>query len=230
MADHRITGLAPGLLLAALALLGCPGSPSRTPPPPYQAPLPPPGTLTERVTHGSGLIIEAGSNYDLTRQLERIRADWELAQESSSEIGAMMIYLGTRDSRYISSQVTDIHRFILPRLSRKITQSPLGLEPWNGAFRLSFNVWSLYFMVETDPRVERPHPICWMEIGVSLHETAGDSLLFRQQQLIIRERHPAPIGPVSRETPAGRSTLEPVHEKAAQEIFDAFAGYWSSRP
>ncbi len=228
MADRRITGLSPGLLLAALALLGCPGSPSRTSTPPYQAPLPPPGTLTERVTHGSGLIIEAGSNYDLTRELELIGADWELAQAGGAD--AMMVYLGTRDSRYISSQVTDIHRFILPRLSRKITQSPLGLEPWNGAFRLSFNVWSLYFMIETDPRVERPHPSCWMEIGVSLHETAGDSLLFRQQQLIVRERHPDPIGPVSKETPAGRSTLEPVHEKAAQAIFDAFNAYWSSRP
>ena len=229
MADRRITGLAPVLLLAALALWGCPGSPSHMSTlPPQAPPLPPPGTLTERVAHGSGLIIEAGSSYDLTRELELIGADWELAQAVGAD--AMMVYLGTRDSRYISSQVTDIHRFILPRLSRKITQSPLGLEPWNGAFRLSFDVWSLYFMIETDPRVERPHPICWMEIGVSLHETAGDSLLFRQQQLIIRERHPDPIGPVSKGTPAGRSTLEPVHEKAAQAIFDAFNAYWSSRP
>ena len=229
MADQRITGLSPGLLLTALALWGCPGSPSHMSTlPPEAPPPPPPGTLTERVTHGSGLIIAAGSNYDLTRELELIGADWELAQAGGTN--AMMAYLGTRDSRYISSQVADIHRFILPRLSRKITQSPLGLEPWNGAFRLSFNVWTLFFMIETDPRVERPHPICWMEIGVSLHETAGDSLLFRQQQLIVRERHPDPVGPVRNETPAGRSTLEPVHEKAAQAIFDAFNAYWSSRP
>ena len=233
MADRRITGLSPGLLLAALALWGCPGSPSHMstlPPEALPAP-PPPGTPTERVTHNSGLVIEAGSNYDFTRELERIREDWETAQESSSVTDAMMKYLGSRDSRYISSQVTDIHRFILPRLSRKITQSPLGLEPWNGAYRLSFNVWSLDFLFETNPVVEWPHPKCWTEIGVSLYETAGDSLLFRQQpNLIITQRQPNLVRSVRNENPAGRSTLEPLYEKAAQEIFDAFERYWSFRP
>ena len=232
MADHRIiTGLAPGLLLAALALSGCPGSPSHMSTLPPEAPPPPPGTQTARVTHNSGLIIEAGSGYDLTRELERIRADWKIAQESSSDTDAMMKYLGSRDSDYLSSQVTDIHRFILPRLSRKITQSPLGLEQWNGAFRLSFTVWTLFFMFETDPRVEWPHPICWTEISVSLYETAGDSLLFRQQpNLIITLRQPNLVRSVRNETPEGRSTLEPLYEKAAQEIFDSFNTYWSSRP
>ena len=232
MADRRITGLAPVLLLAALALWGCPGSPSHmsTPPPEALRP-PPPSSQTERVTHSSGLIIEAGSGYDFTTELERIRADWEIARESSSDTDAMMKYLGSRDSRYLSSQVTDIHRYILPRLSRKITQSPLGLEPWNGAFRLSFTVWTLWFMFETDPRLEWPHPICWTEISVAVYETAGDSLLFRQQpNLIISERQPNLVRSVRNETPAGRSTLEPVYEKAAQGIFDAFNAYWSSRP
>lgn len=228
MADQRLPALAPGLLLAALALWGCPGSPSHMSTLPPEAPPPPPGISTERVTHNSGLVIEAGSNYDLTGELERIRAAWEIVEESSGS-DAMMKFLGSRDSRYLSSQVTDIHRYIVPRLSRKITQSPLGLEPWNGAFRLSFTVETLFFLFETDPRVERPHPKCWMEINVSLYETAGDSLLFRQQ-VIITDRQPNLVRSVRNESPASRSTLEPVHEKAAQGIFDAFNAHWSSRP
>ena len=221
MADQRITGFSPGLLLAALALWGCPGSPSHMSTLPSEAPPPPqPGTLTAQVPDGSGLIIEAGSTYDLTRELELIEADWELAEGGIA--GDMMAFLGSRDSRYISSQVSDIHRFILPRLARKIEQSPLRYERWNGAYRLSFNVPSLYFWFEERTRVELPHPVCWTEIRVSVYETAGDSLLFRQNPNLAVE--------VRKKTPAGRSTLDQVYEEAAQKIFDAFDGYWSSRP
>ncbi len=221
MADRRITGLAPGLLLAALALWGCPGSPSHMSTLPSEAPPPQPGTLTAQVPDGSGLIIEAGSTYDLTRELELIEADWELA-DMNRLAGPMMAFLGSHDDRYISSQVSDIHRSILPRLVRKIEQSPLRYERWNGAFRLSFHVWSLYFMFENQNRVVWPHPICSTEIGVSLYETAGDSLLFRQDPNLVVE--------VRKETPPGRSTLEQVYEEAAQGIFEAFDGYWSSKP
>ena len=220
MADRRITGLAPGLL-AALALWGCPGSPSHMSTLPSQAPPPPqPGTLTAQVPDGSGLIIEAGSTYDLTRELELIETDWELAEGGMA--GDMMAFLGSRDSRYISSQVSDIHRFILPRLVRKIEQSPLRYERWNGAYRLSFNVPSLYFIIEDHTRLDWPQPICWTEIRVSVYETAGDSLLFRQDPNLVVE--------VRKETRAGRSTLDRVYEEAARKIFDAFDGYWSSRP
>ena len=222
MADHRITGLAPGLLLAALTLSGCPGSPSHMSTLPSEAPPPPQsGTLTAQVPEGSGLIIEAGSIYDLTRELDLIREDRELA-DMNRQVGPMMAFLGSHDDRYISSQVSDIHRFILPRLTRKIEQSPLRSEPWNGDFRLSFNVWSLHCMFENQNRVVWPHPICSTEIGVSLYETAGDSLLFG----------PGPMQTVSvkKETLEGGSTLEPLYEEAAQKIFDAFDGYWSSRP
>ena len=63
MADHRITRLAPGLVLAALALSGCPGSPSRNVDPSF--PGHPQsavnrGTLTAQASgRVSGLIIEA---------------------------------------------------------------------------------------------------------------------------------------------------------------------------
>ena len=221
MADRRITGLTPGLLLAALALLGCPGSPSRMSTLPSEAPPPPqPGTLTAQVPEGSGLIIEAGSTYDLTRELELIEADWELAEGGMA--GDMMAFLGSRDSRYISSQVSDIHRFILPRVVRKIEQSPLRYERWNGAYRLSFSVPSLYFIVEDHTRLDWPRPVCWTEIRVSLYETEGDSLLFWKNPNLTVE--------VKKKTRAGRSTLEQVYEEAAQGIFDAFEGYWSSRP
>ena len=219
MADRRITGLTPGLLLAALALTGCPGSPSRMSTLPSEAPPPPPpGTPTARVTHNSGLIIEAGSTYEL-RELEWIRTDWELA---GGQAKPMMAFLGSRDSRYISSQVSDIHRSILPRLIRKIEQSPLRYERWNGAYRLWFNVATLYFWFDDRPGSDWPRPVCWTEIRVSLYETEGDSLLFWKNPNLTVE--------VKKKTRAGRSTLEQVYEEAAQGIFDAFDGYWSSRP
>ena len=218
MASQRITALAPGLLLTALALSGCPGSPSHMSTLLPEAPPPPPGALIAQVPEGSGLIIEAGSTYEL-RELEWISTDWELAGGQSK---AMMAYFGSRDSRYISSQVSDIHRFILPRLIRKIEQSPLRYERWDGAYRLSFNVATLYFWFDDITRVDWPQPVCWTEIRVALYETAGDSLLFRKDPNLIVEK--------KKKTRAGRSTLEEVYEEAAQGIFDAFDGYWSSRP
>ena len=221
MADHRKTVLTPGLLLAALALWGCPGSPSHMSTLPSEAPPPPPpSTPTARVTHNSGLIIEAGSTYDLTRELELIEADWELAEGGMA--GDMMAFLGSRDSRYISSQVSDIHAQILPRLIRKIEQSPLRYERWNRAYRLWFNVSTLYFWFDDPPRSDWPRPVCWTEIRVSLYETEGDSLLFWKDPNLTVE--------VKKKTRAGRSTLEQVYEEAAQGIFDAFNTYWSSRP
>lgn len=203
-------------------LLGCatsatpPHSPQENPPQLFGNK----NVLTAQIPPESGLIIEGRSLYNLENELQRFKSQPPVLQLYPVRY-PIFTFFGTFDDRFVRSQTTDIHQFILPLLTRKIEQSPLKYEKWNSAYRLSFNIFSLRFDLLHAAEGDWQQTGCWTEIGVTLQHIPDGNIVFAQQPNFIIQ--------VKKKTPGGKQTLDALYEKSAEQIFQVLADYWANK-
>ena len=136
------------LIIMSLLLYGCAAATSSTIPqngPSLQEAVAPfivgGQAQTVQIPPGTGLFVEGRSSYDMESQLQRFSQQ----QGEAARRTELFAYFGTLDTGFIRQQAIEIHQHILPILAKKIEQSPLKYEKWNGEYRLSFNVLALDF-------------------------------------------------------------------------------------
>ena len=208
--------LSPQLLFAVLALsLGCATTaPSGDGGLAAAAPFADPRVLTAQVPPENGLLLEGRSSYDIERQLERLQTSRDDLQGQD-----LFLFFGTTDEYFVRDQVSDLHKHILPQLKKRVEASPLKHEKWNGAYRLSFNVFHLFVHSPQQAQVDWPQPVCNTEIGVTLHHIPTNTVVFRQTpnlQVMLKKA-----------TPGGKQTLKALHAQAAEAIYQSLADNWA---
>lgn len=171
---------------------------------------------TVQVPPGTGLFIEGRSSYDMERQLQQ----FSQREPESARQTELYAFFGTLDTGFIRQQAMEIHQYILPLLTKKIEQSPLKYEKWNGEYRLSFNVLDLDFWRDQASTTDWRPGTAVAQISITLlHVPDNKALLVQQPHLMVR---------FNKEVPGGKQTLNGLYEESAQQIFAILSGYWST--
>ena len=176
--------------------------------------MPPPlagnSEFVAQVPAESGLLIAGRSTHKFSLELERFAA-----RRGDPLDSPFYAYFGTTDTSYIREQTADLHQSLVSALVEQIGELPMRHFPWDGDYKLAFDVMALNFWHERLAGGLQVNGTA--EIGVQLIRLSESRVLFAQTPPLIVH--------VEKYTLGGRQPIATLCREAAAKIAQLLENY-----